>query len=85
MSGWFGGTPPYAITPLQGIKEKAGSGIAVNYAENELGAAALAAARKSDVAIVVVGNDPTCGPDMGREWIDAGDTLPCTSPSDRFA
>ena len=49
---WYGGTPPYAITPLQGIKEVAGSGITVNYAENELGAAALAAARKSDVAIV---------------------------------
>jgi beta-glucosidase len=79
---WYGGTPPYAITPLQGIKEEAGSGIMVNYAENELGAAALAAARKSDVAIVVVGNDPTCGPDMGREWVNAGDTLPCTSPSD---
>ena len=78
---WYGGTPPYAITPLQGIKEEAGAGITVNYAENELGAAALAAARKSDVAIVVVGNDPTCGPDMGRDWI-AGDTLPCTSPSD---
>jgi len=78
---WYGGTPPYAVTPLQGIKTEAGAGITVNYAESEAGGAAIMAARKSDVAIVVVGNDPTCGPSMGMEWFRDG-TLPCTVPGD---
>jgi beta-glucosidase len=44
------------------------------------------AARKSDVAVVVIGNDPTCGPDMRHDWYrtseGGGGTLPCTVPSD---
>lgn len=83
---WYGGTPPYAVTPLQGIRDAAGAGIAVNYAADELGNAAVNAARKSDVAVVVVGNDPTCGPDMAHDWYSTaeggGATLPCTVPSD---
>jgi beta-glucosidase len=79
---WYGGTPPYAVTPLQGIKDEAGPEIIINYAASEQGAAAITAARKSDVAVVVIGNDPTCGPDMGREWTTGGSTLPCTVPSD---
>ena len=82
---WYGGTPPYTVTPLKGIREAAGAGVKVNYAESELGNAAVNAAMNSDVAVVVVGNDPTCGPDMGHDWhstIDGGGTLPCTVPSD---
>lgn len=79
---WYGGTPPYAVTPLQGIKAEAGPALTVNYAESELGNAAVAAARKSDVAIVVVGNDPTCGPDMGHDWNNDSTTFPCTVSSD---
>lgn len=84
---WYGGTPPYAVTPLQGIKEELGAKVTVNYASDELGNAAVNAARKSDVAVVVVGNDPTCGPDMAHDWYSdkedgGGITLPCTVPSD---
>lgn len=82
---WYGGHPPYAITPLEGIKAAVGSGVTVNYAASELGHAALDLARKSDVAVVVVGNDPTCGPDMAQDWhntVDGGGTLACTVPSD---
>ncbi|MGA2736473.1 MAG: glycoside hydrolase family 3 C-terminal domain-containing protein [Bryobacteraceae bacterium] len=83
---WYGGTPPYAITPLQGIKEELGPNVTVNYAAEERGNAAVNAARKSDAAIVVVGNDPTCGPDMGHDWYSGPDgggvTLPCSVPSD---
>ena len=78
---WYGGTPPYATTPLQGIKDLVGPGVKVNYAAEELGNAAVNAARASDVAVVVVGNDPTCGPDMPHDWYSEG-TLPCTVPSD---
>jgi len=59
--------------------------VKVNYAEDETGQKAFDAARRSDVAIVVIGNDPTCGPDMGQDWhdtVDGGGTLACTVPSD---
>jgi beta-glucosidase len=82
---WYGGTPPHAITPLDGIRNEAGPGVKVNYAADETGNAAVHAAQSSDVAIVVVGNDPTCGPDMAHDWhnsADGGGTLPCTVPSD---
>ncbi|HZQ45052.1 MAG TPA: glycoside hydrolase family 3 C-terminal domain-containing protein [Acidobacteriaceae bacterium] len=82
---WYGGIPPYAITPLAGIKAAAGPNIKINYAASELHQDALNAARNSDVAIVFVGNDPTCGPDMAHDWhatVDGGGTLPCTVPSD---
>ncbi len=82
---WYGGYPPYAVTPLEGIKAAVGPGVQVNYAASEPGQAALTAAKKSDVAVVVVGNDPTCGPDMAKDWhatVDGGGTLACTVPSD---
>ncbi|MGA7409808.1 MAG: glycoside hydrolase family 3 C-terminal domain-containing protein [Bryobacteraceae bacterium] len=82
---WYGGTPPHATTPLQGIKDEVGPSVKVTYAADEIGNAAINAARASDVAVVVVGNDPTCGPDMAHDWHntpDGGGTLPCTSPSD---
>jgi beta-glucosidase len=82
---WYGGTPPHAITPLDGIRNAVGLGVKVNYAADEIGNAAVHAAQSSDVAVVVVGNDPTCGPDMAHDWHnspDGGGTLPCTVPSD---
>ncbi len=81
---WYGGIPPHAITPLQGIRNAAGPGVMVNYAANQVGEAAVKAARESDIAVVVVGNDPTCGPEMAQEWSKHhdGSTLPCSVPSD---
>lgn len=82
---WYGGTPPYTVTPLQGIKDELGPNVKVNYAADELGNAAIKAAKESEVAVVVIGNDPTCGPDMAHDWhstIDGGGTLACTVPSD---
>ncbi|WP_254062497.1 glycoside hydrolase family 3 C-terminal domain-containing protein [Acidobacterium sp. S8] len=82
---WYGGKPPYAVTPLAGIKEAVGSGVAVHYAASELGNEAVKAARESDAAVVVVGNDPTCGPDMAHDWDNVhhdGSTLPCSAAGD---
>jgi beta-glucosidase len=82
---WYGGTPPYAVTPLAGIKAAVGANVKVNYAPDELGDAAVLAAKNADAAVVVIGNDPTCGPDMAHDWyktIDGGGTLACTVPSD---
>jgi beta-glucosidase len=79
---WYGGTPPHAITPLQGIREAAGPGVAVTYASGDDADAAVKAATASDVAIVVVGNHPTCGPNMAREWTRDGNTVPCADPGE---
>lgn len=83
---WYGGTPPYKVTPLDGIKAAVGPNVKVNYAANETGNAAVNAAKNSDIAVVVIGNSPTCGPDMAHDWYNTyeggGYTLPCTNPSD---
>jgi beta-glucosidase len=80
---WYGGTPPYPyVTGRQGIVDKvAGANVNVTYVLNDNGGAATAAAASSDVAIVFVGNHPTCGepyppwgtcpsPYEGREQVD---------------
>jgi beta-glucosidase len=85
---WYGGAPPYKVTPLQGIKDELGPNVKVNYAAYDAPDGegdALKAASESDVAVVVVGNDPTCG-DEAHEWYSSyeggGYTLPCASPGD---
>ena len=77
---WYSGTPPYAISPLEGIRNAAGESVKVNYAANNDGDAAVKIARESDVAIVCVGNHPNGGfdtqwakvsvPSEGREAVD---------------
>ena len=86
---WYGGTPPYAVTPLQGIKNSVGPDVKVSYADGSPGneAETMKSVTESDVAVVVVGNDPTCGNNMGHEWYDVpgeggGITLPCMVPSE---
>ena len=86
---WYGGTPPFTVTPLQGIQKEVGPDVKVNYAAYDTPDgedAALKAASESDVAVVVVGNNPTCG-NQGKAWYSTpaeggGITLPCTVPSD---
>jgi beta-glucosidase len=75
---WYSGTPPYAVSPLDGIKSKLGGGIKVTFAHDNSWGSAVRAARAADVAIVVVGNHPTCNagwakcplPSDGKESID---------------
>lgn len=77
---WYSGTPPYAISPLEGIKNAVGESVKVNYAASNDGDSAVKIARESDVAIVCVGNHPNGGfdtqwakvsvPSEGREAVD---------------
>jgi len=72
---WYSGSPPYAVTPLAGIRNKVGNAVTVNYS-----AADAEIARQADVAIVCVGNHPNGGDNMpwakvsvpseGREAVD---------------
>ncbi len=56
---WYSGTPPYRISPLQGIRARLGEA-AVTFTDGRDSAATAAVARDADVAIVVVGNHPEC-------------------------
>ncbi len=75
---WYSGTPPYSVSPLEGIKLRAGAGVKVEYAKGDDVAAALKLATSSDVVIAIVGNHPTCNagwnkcadPAQGKEAID---------------
>lgn len=78
---WYGGYPPYSVSPLTGIRTAVGPNVRVSYAADNTDGAAVAAAKSADVAIVVVGNDPTCGPNMATDWTDNG-TKPCADPGD---
>jgi len=76
---WYSGTPAYAVTILQGIKNAVGKDVEVYYApSNEMDKATIAA-RKADIAIVCVGNHPygtdakwlvSPVPSDGREGVD---------------
>ena len=79
---WYAGQLPYAITPAQGIKAEVGPGVQVNAPTDASVAAAVAAAKASDVAVVVVGNDPTCGPNEGHSFHLDTSTDPCEVASD---
>jgi beta-glucosidase len=64
---WYSGIPPYRVTPLEGIRNKVGPGVRVRYlADNSNNNSASNLAAESDVAIVFVGNNPTCNGPFGR-------------------
>ena len=74
---WYSGTPPFSVSILQGIKEAAPVAN-VLFSDGSNIAEAQSLARKADVAIVVVGNHPTCNagwdqcpvPSNGKEDVD---------------
>jgi beta-glucosidase len=66
---WYSGTPPYTVSPLEGIRNKVGKSVNVYFAATNKYDSAVIAAKKADIAIVCVGNHPTC--DAG--WADCPD------------
>jgi beta-glucosidase len=75
---WYSGTPPYTITPLAGIKAKAGDNIEVTYALNNADGKAASLAKNADLVIIITGNHPWCNagwadcpvPSNGKEAVD---------------
>ena len=63
---WYAGMPPYTVTPLEGIRNKVGPNVRVRYAPDDNNSNAANLAAESDVAIVFVGNHPTCNAPFGR-------------------
>jgi beta-glucosidase len=78
LQDWYSGTWPYSVSILDGIREAAGQGIKVLFADGSDSAEAAKLARAADVAIVVVGNHPECNagwdqcptPSNGKEDVD---------------
>lgn len=75
---WYSGTPPYVVSPLEGISKRAGS-VKIMYAENNQYNKAVDLAQRADVVIVCVGNHPLCNsmgwkdcpsPGSGKEAVD---------------
>ena len=58
----YAGIPPYSVTPLEGIRNKIGPNVRLRYVPNDTHSNAVNLAAESDVAIVFVGNHPTCYP-----------------------
>jgi beta-glucosidase len=75
---WYSGTPPYAVSPWDGIRDKLGKSVRVSFAHDNANNEAIKIARSASVVIVVVGNHPTCNagwakcplPSDGKEAID---------------
>jgi beta-glucosidase len=75
---WYSGTPPYSVGIVDSIREAAGSRINVVYTDGSNAQETASIAKKADVAIVVVGNHPTCNagwdqcpvPSNGKEDVD---------------
>jgi beta-glucosidase len=78
LPDWYEGTPPYTVSPIEGIRQRAGRAITVNFAPSDDDGGVLFHARNSDVAIVMVGNHPTAAagwlkstlPSYGKEAVD---------------
>ncbi len=83
LSDWYSGTPPYTVSPREGLEAYVGSsadfgqGPKVNWV-GDMGDTAMAMVRQSDVAIVCVGNHPegnasweiVSSPSEGKEAVD---------------
>lgn len=75
---WYSSQPPYSVTPLQGVRNKVGKRVKVQFALGDDVAAAVALAKSADVAVVCVGNNPNLdnawkkisSPSEGREDLD---------------
>ncbi|HEY4149172.1 MAG TPA: glycoside hydrolase family 3 C-terminal domain-containing protein, partial [Chitinophagaceae bacterium] len=75
---WYSGTPPYAVTVPEGIKNKLGAGVTVRFTTGNDPDSLAAITATADYVIVVVGNHTTCNagwaqcplPSDGKEAID---------------
>jgi beta-glucosidase len=56
---WYSGTPPYLVTPLAGITERAGSAVQVTSSSNNDTSDLMRVAREADLVVICVGNHPT--------------------------
>jgi beta-glucosidase len=63
---WYSGTPPYTVSPFEGIKNKLAGRATVRLAVDDTNNAAVNLAKESDIVIVCVGNHTTCDANFGN-------------------
>ncbi len=80
LTGLYSGEPPFTVSPLDGLKQRLGSDVKINMGGGFFGDPAQAA-RDSDVAVVFVGNDPTCNRQSIIAHFDSDNSW-CETPSD---
>ena len=75
---WYSGTPPYTISPLEGIKKKLGKDVTVYWTTGNDADSVVQLAAAADYVIMVVGNHTWCNagweqcptPSDGKEAVD---------------
>ncbi len=75
---WYSGTPPYTVSALDGIKNKLGDTVNVQWTTGNDADSVTSLAKNSDYVIMVIGNHPWCNagwgkcpvPSDGREAVD---------------
>jgi beta-glucosidase len=75
---WYSGTPPYTVSVLDGIKNKVGNNVSVQWTTGNDADSIIKLATNSDYIIVVVGNHTWCNagwaqcpvPSDGKEAVD---------------
>ena len=82
LPDFYGGVPPYTVTPLDAIKTKLGPRIKVTYAADNTDGAAAKAAREAQIAIVIAGNHPTCNRTPQQLLQSLMQGAFCTDPSE---
>ena len=78
LQDWYSGTYPYGVSIIEGVREAAGPGVKMLFADGSNAEEAADVAKRADVAIVVVGNHPECNagwdqcptPSNGKEDVD---------------
>ena len=79
ISDWYGGTPPYAVSAVEGIRNAFGNQAEIVFAKSNKADSAVILAKEADIAIVCVGNHPISYnapwgrnyvPSDGREEVD---------------
>ena len=66
---WYSGTPPYRVSPLEGIRNKAGAAVTVTGTTNAEVGEAVKLAKAADVVVLCVGNNPIGVPDGAWEKV----------------
>lgn len=75
---WYSGTPPYTISALEGIRNKLGKKLQVQWTTGSNADSVTRLATTSDYVVMVIGNHPWCNagwaqcpvPSDGREAVD---------------
>jgi beta-glucosidase len=80
LLGLYSGEPPYTVSPLDGLRKKLGPAVKINMGAGFMTDIATAA-KSSDVAMVFVGNDPTCNRASIIANFDSDNSF-CETPSE---